>query len=236
MHLTSAAGCLLSICSLPVLVQANIRIPLAKPTNNTTSLCLSTLSPWERTLSAVARLEQKYNLPRSRASLIEEKTRGVGKRQNGGGKVELTNVYADATYVGKIQVGTPAQEVTVILDTGSSDLWIADSGFAAGSSSSLRTSTTPFSIGLFSPPRSALPIHLKKHAEESLVLYSLRLWLSHWRARNRQRRPGRRLLNSDFRSAFSLPSQARCKPSLTYPKQLPRSRLSNDVRPHLRSH
>ena len=39
----------------------------------------------------------------------------------------LTDVGDDASYSGQVAVGTPAQDFLVILDTGSADLWIADS-------------------------------------------------------------------------------------------------------------
>ncbi|VDM79569.1 unnamed protein product [Strongylus vulgaris] len=34
--------------------------------------------------------------------------------------------YADDFYLGEVQIGTPAQNMTLVLDTGSSNLWVID--------------------------------------------------------------------------------------------------------------
>lgn len=46
------------------------------------------------------------------------------KRQNA---ISLVNSQADSSYLGTIQIGTPAQTFTISLDTGSSDLWVVSS-------------------------------------------------------------------------------------------------------------
>ncbi|EFP78010.2 uncharacterized protein PGTG_03966, partial [Puccinia graminis f. sp. tritici CRL 75-36-700-3] len=55
----------------------------------------------------------------------------------------LSNGYADSEYYGVIQVGTPPRPFNVILDTGSSDLWLIGQG---ASSSSARSGSGMSSI------------------------------------------------------------------------------------------
>ncbi|GMK53889.1 hypothetical protein CspeluHIS016_0104750 [Cutaneotrichosporon spelunceum] len=50
------------------------------------------------------------------------------KRQSG--NVGLQNNGIDASYSGQVSIGTPAQPFHIILDTGSSDLWVEDSACA----------------------------------------------------------------------------------------------------------
>ncbi|KAF9266781.1 acid protease [Marasmius fiardii PR-910] len=70
----------------------------------------------------------------------------------------LVNQDLDSSFYGSIAVGTPAVSYNVILDTGSSDLWLADPSICSSSdcshiatfnpdnSSSVKVSTSPFSI------------------------------------------------------------------------------------------
>lgn len=48
----------------------------------------------------------------------------------------LSNGFADSEYYGQIKVGTPPRSFNVILDTGSSDLWLIGAGVSSTSSSS----------------------------------------------------------------------------------------------------
>lgn len=95
---------------------------------------------WARELGI--RLTQKYN------------PGALSKR--GQGFNLLTNQDSDTSYYGSLAIGTPPVSYEVILDTGSSDLWVASSNclvgcsnvqtYASTSSSSFKNLTKPFSI------------------------------------------------------------------------------------------
>ncbi|EIN11518.1 acid protease [Punctularia strigosozonata HHB-11173 SS5] len=57
----------------------------------------------------------------------------VSKRKRAGQTVgvSITNEGHDASYVAQVSVGTPAKDFLVVLDTGSSDFWLASTGCQA---------------------------------------------------------------------------------------------------------
>ncbi|RSH95062.1 hypothetical protein EHS25_000148 [Saitozyma podzolica] len=86
---------------------------------------------------------------------VELEKRELHKRATG--NVSLIDVGVDASYAGQVTIGTPGQTFDVILDTGSADLWVADSQcssstcqsislFTTTSSSTFSSTNQPFSI------------------------------------------------------------------------------------------
>ncbi|KAK0462521.1 aspartyl protease [Desarmillaria tabescens] len=61
-------------------------------------------------------------------------SRRAGKRQSTAG-IGIVDQNTDASYFATVDIGTPAQPFNVILDTGSADLWVADTNCLSCSSS-----------------------------------------------------------------------------------------------------
>lgn len=90
-----------------------------------------------------AKLKSKYPSPAALQARAAE------------GSNALVNLNSDSTYYGNLAVGTPPVSYNVILDTGSSDLWLAGAScircqgaplFTGTDSSSFANLSEPFSI------------------------------------------------------------------------------------------
>ncbi|KAF8972676.1 aspartic peptidase A1 [Flammula alnicola] len=87
---------------------------------------------------------------------LEAKYGNTRHEKRGAGTNLLSNQNGDSSYFGSIAIGTPPKAFNVILDTGSADLWIADSAcitgcesvptFDSASSSTFHNQSTSFSI------------------------------------------------------------------------------------------
>ncbi|KIJ20610.1 hypothetical protein PAXINDRAFT_106243 [Paxillus involutus ATCC 200175] len=87
-----------------------------------------------RRLPAVRSVDDWGSWAKNEREVLLTKYGAPPPQKRGEGKNLLTNQNADSSYFGSVALGTPPVSFNVILDTGSADLWVADSGCRTGCS------------------------------------------------------------------------------------------------------
>ncbi|PWN27740.1 acid protease [Jaminaea rosea] len=76
---------------------------------------------------------------------FETATSSSSKRRDVG-VAPLVNYQHDSTWYATFEVGTPAKALNLVLDTGSSDIWVSASNFTPSASSTFSNASSAFSI------------------------------------------------------------------------------------------
>jgi len=134
---------LLSSLATLVIADEPIHIPLVR--RSTTAPRARTPDEWNAYREAVT-IKFTPGLNRTKSAKF--------RRQNAA-SIPLTNLGFDTTYFAQVSIGTPGTQFNVILDTGSSDLWVAGNqcqgcgtaqSFNPSSSSSAQTTQQPIDL------------------------------------------------------------------------------------------
>lgn len=83
---------------------------------------------------------------RNKYGLNKGNKESANSRRDSAGSATLVNYEHDSTWYASVEMGTPSQSFDLVLDTGSSDLWVSADHYNSASSSSFKNSSTPFQI------------------------------------------------------------------------------------------